>query len=63
MPSNFNNKKPGSLGMSLMAGLSEDLDGNFSIENNKGTTIRISFVHNINIGRSGTIVPSVVSSN
>jgi len=63
MPSNFSNKKPGSLGMSLMAGLSEDLDGNFSIENNKGTTIRISFVHNMNIGRPGTIVPSVVSNN
>jgi two-component sensor histidine kinase len=63
MPSNFSNKKPGSLGMSLMAGLSEDLDGNFSIENNKGTTIRISFAHNMNIGRSGTIVPSVVSNN
>ncbi|MFC0773441.1 sensor histidine kinase [Terrimonas alba] len=37
-------KKAGSLGMSLMKGLSEDLDGNFSIENNNGTMIKISFV-------------------
>jgi len=63
IPSNFNNKKPGSLGMSLMAGLSEDLDGNFSTENNKGTTISISFVHNMNTGRTRTIVPSVVSNH
>jgi two-component sensor histidine kinase len=39
----FKNKKPGSLGMSLIEGLSEDLDGNFSIENNNGTTIKIAF--------------------
>jgi two-component sensor histidine kinase len=31
-------------GMSLMKGLSEDLDGNFSIENNNGTEIKIWFV-------------------
>lgn len=44
IPSSFNSKK-GSLGMSLMDGLSEDLDGNFSIESNNGTTIKISFAH------------------
>jgi two-component sensor histidine kinase len=44
IPLHVNNKKPGSLGMSLIAGLSEDLDGNFSIENNNGTIIKISFV-------------------
>lgn len=32
-----------SLGMSLMAGLSEDLEGKFSIENNNVTKIKISF--------------------
>jgi len=37
--------KTGSLGMSLMKGLSEELGGNFSIENNNGTTLKISFVH------------------
>lgn len=39
------NRKEGSLGMSLMKGLSEDLDGSLEIENNKGTVIRVSFVH------------------
>ena len=45
IPPKFKNKRPGSLGMSLMKGLSEDLDGSFSIENNNGTTIKTSFVH------------------
>jgi two-component sensor histidine kinase len=45
MPAHFTGKKAGSLGMSLMEGLSEDLDGSFVIENNKGTTIKISFAH------------------
>lgn len=40
-------QKSGSLGMSLMKGLSEDLDGCFEIENNNGTTIRILFTHDI----------------
>ncbi len=31
--------------MNLMEGLSEDMDGNFIIENNNGTEIRISFVY------------------
>jgi two-component sensor histidine kinase len=44
MPQNLNDGKRGSLGMSLMKGLSEDLDGNFSIENNNGTEIKIWFV-------------------
>jgi two-component system, sensor histidine kinase PdtaS len=35
--------RPGSLGMSLMAGLSEDMDGTFTIENNHGTVINITF--------------------
>ena len=48
MPVNSSNKKPGSLGMSLMAGLSEDLNGSFSIEDNSGTIIRISFYHDSN---------------
>jgi two-component sensor histidine kinase len=47
----FKNKKPGSLGMSLIEGLSEDLDGNFSIENNNGTTIKISFEHDRSVKR------------
>ena len=63
MPAHFKDKKPGSLGMSLMAGLSEDLDGNFSIENNNGTTIKISFVHDLSVKRPDPLVSSFVSNN
>jgi two-component sensor histidine kinase len=42
-------KKTGSLGMSLMKGLSEDLDGDFSIENNNGTMIKVSFLHDVTL--------------
>jgi two-component sensor histidine kinase len=63
MPSHVDKKKPGSLGMSLMAGLSEDLDGNFSIENNNGTTIKISFVHDIGGSRHDTVTQALVSNN
>jgi two-component sensor histidine kinase len=63
MPAQSDNKKAGSLGMSLMAGLSEDLDGNFSIENNNGTLIKISFVHDVNIKRPDTLVGSFVTNN
>ncbi len=57
MPQQINSKKPGSLGMSLMEGLSEDLDGKFSIENKNGTIIKISFVHDLAVKRS-TIMDS-----
>ena len=63
MPAHFTGKKPGSLGMSLMAGLAEDLEGNFAIENDKGTTIKISFVHDINIKRPDPLVSSFVTAN
>jgi two-component system, sensor histidine kinase PdtaS len=43
MPTRLDSKQSGSLGMSLIAGLSEDLEGEFSIESNRGTTIRVSF--------------------
>ena len=55
IPVHFNNKRPGSLGMSLIEGLCEDLAGNFSIENNNGTTIKISFVHDQTVKRPGTV--------
>ena len=63
MPIHMKNKKPGSLGMSLMAGLSEDLDGHFSIENNNGTHIKISFENDITVKRPDSIVTSFVASN
>jgi two-component sensor histidine kinase len=63
IPSHFKNKKPGSLGMSLMSGLSEDLDGHFSIENNNGTAIKVSFAHNQGVKRTDKLVTSFVSNN
>ena len=56
-------KKTGSLGMSLMKGLSEDLDGNLSIENNNGTTIKVSFLHDVAVKRPATLSESFVSNN
>ena len=63
IPPHFVNRRPGSLGMSLMAGLTEDLDGKFSIENNNGTTIRISFMNDFDAKLSGTLAESLVSNN
>jgi len=63
MPVTIAKNKPGSLGMSLIAGLSQDLDGNFSIENNNGTEIRVSFVQELNTKRQGVVGSSFVSSN
>jgi two-component sensor histidine kinase len=63
IPAGQTTRKPGSLGMSLMAGLSEDLDGDFSIENNNGTVIKISFVHELGVKRPGITNTSFVSNN
>jgi two-component sensor histidine kinase len=63
MPPGYSIKKPGSLGMSLMAGLSEDLDGHFSIESDRGTTIKISFVCDPGSRRSDALTESFVSNN
>jgi two-component sensor histidine kinase len=62
IPPNFTGKKVGSLGMTLMEGLSEDIDGNFSIENSNGTKIKISFVHH-DVKRPDTLATSFVSHN
>lgn len=61
IPADF--KKTGSLGMSLMKGLSEDIDGSFSIDNNNGTTIKISFVHDGGIKNRNPVVASLISNN
>jgi two-component sensor histidine kinase len=58
-----NFKKTGSLGMSLMKGLSEDLDGKFSIENNNGTIIKISFVHDMGVKKPDKFAASFISNN
>src|SRR5262249_46838833 len=60
--SDFTKKKIGSLGMSLMQGLSEDLDAKFSIENKNGTIIKISFIRDNAIKHQDTIASSIVSN-
>jgi two-component system, sensor histidine kinase PdtaS len=57
------NSKKGSLGMSLMEGLSEDLNGKLAIENDQGTTIEITFVQDGVVKRSNTLAEPLVSSN
>ncbi|HWK06962.1 MAG TPA: histidine kinase dimerization/phosphoacceptor domain -containing protein [Puia sp.] len=37
LPPHFDSQRPGSLGMSLMKGLAEDLDGSFTVESNAGS--------------------------
>lgn len=56
-------KKTGSLGMSLMKGLSEDLDGNFSIENSNGTTVKVSFVYDPSIKNHDATAATFISNN
>jgi two-component system, sensor histidine kinase PdtaS len=63
MPLHINNKKVGSLGMSLMEGLGEDLNGKFSIESDNGTTINLLFVHDSIVKRHETLAASLVSNN
>ncbi|WP_169336014.1 histidine kinase dimerization/phosphoacceptor domain -containing protein [Flavobacterium rivuli] len=46
LPVDFELENRDSLGMNLMIGLSEQLDGSFSIENNKGLHVIITFIKN-----------------
>ena len=39
----FTNKKADTFGMSLIKGLTDDIDGNFTMENNNGTILKIDF--------------------
>ncbi|MFD2602676.1 tetratricopeptide repeat-containing sensor histidine kinase [Flavobacterium suzhouense] len=44
LPENFESNESDSLGMNLMMGLAEQLDGTFSIESDKGVIITINFI-------------------
>ncbi len=55
--------KKGSLGMSLMQGLSEELRGNLVIENRKGTRIKLSFTPDYGVKRSSTRLTSSSLAN
>ena len=46
-----------------MEGLSEDLDGKYSIENNNGTKIQIEFDYEVDIKRPDVLTSSFASSN
>lgn len=51
LPEAFENSHFDSLGMSLMTGLTEDIDGEFFIENDQGTVIKIVFVYEETLGQ------------
>ena len=59
---NLNSKK-GSLGMSLMEGLSEDLNGSFAIENDHGTIIKVAFVQDRIVKQPNTLAEPLLYSN
>ncbi|WP_439490276.1 histidine kinase dimerization/phosphoacceptor domain -containing protein [Algoriphagus sp.] len=46
LPRNFRKKLGASMGMELLKGLTDDIGGNLSIENNHGTCIKITFYNN-----------------
>jgi two-component sensor histidine kinase len=48
IPGDQNNNMGGSMGMELLQGLTDDIGGSFSIENNEGTHIKIVFTHKAN---------------
>ena len=56
----LNEEQHSSLGMTLMKGLSEDIDGSLAIEKNNGTTLRISFAHDAGIKYENSIPPNTV---
>ena len=63
IPKALKNKKTGSLGMSLMEGLTEDLDGKISYENKQGATIKISFKYVPGVNRQDSLVESISLNN
>lgn len=63
IPFDFKNRKTGSLGMSLMEGLSEDLAGNLSVENRQGTTIGLSFEYEPGVKKSDDLTKSFALNN
>jgi two-component system, sensor histidine kinase PdtaS len=60
IPDQLKNKTTGSLGISLMEGLSEDLDGKFSIETRNGTTVKISFARDTGVKPPGVLAESFI---
>ena len=63
IPSHLKNKKTSSLGMNLMEGLSKNLGGSFSIENNNGTTIKILFVKEMGVKHDNALQSAFASTH
>jgi len=61
LPQGFNGTKQVSMGMNLMKGLCEDIDGTFSIQSNSDTAIIVSFMYNPDL--SPDFAPSVTAQN
>ncbi|KGO88645.1 hypothetical protein Q765_01720 [Flavobacterium rivuli WB 3.3-2 = DSM 21788] len=57
LPENADLQNSNSLGMNLMAGLSQQLDGSFSIKNDNGVNVAITFTKNNNLGKIDVTVP------
>lgn len=61
LPQGFNSTKQASMGMNLMKGLTEDIDGAFAIQSNNGTAMTVSFMYNPDI--STDFAPSATGQN
>jgi two-component sensor histidine kinase len=46
LPADFNINSQSSMGLNLMKGLSEDIDGSFSMQSSNGTIVTVSFIYN-----------------
>lgn len=45
LPADFSYNNRSTMGLNLMKGLSDDIDGHFTMESNNGTTVRVSFIY------------------
>jgi len=57
LPPGFDYKNSSSMGLNLMKGLSDDIDGSFTIQNNNGTVVTVSFAYNPDM--PGDITPVI----
>jgi two-component sensor histidine kinase len=55
-------KSGGSLGMSLLAGLSEELDGTLCIENTTGTSVKVDFPYDTHLKSSEQSLATILSN-
>lgn len=54
LPIGFDTSRQSSMGMNLMKGLSEDIDGIFAMKSNNGTIVTVSFIYNPDIAKNLT---------